>query len=829
MASSVRPPTHLHLFMLERLADHSEELRNFPIFRDLPAEILRDITAVKPPPIRRGTTIFRQGNPIHRIFLVLSGEVVLEHRNERGEVVLTRVVRPGQVFGRLELDTLEGQLGSARTTRRTEVLYIEKNVLSRLRSQYPELRNQLDRSEVIGHLRATPYFAPLSDLEIKWISDIVTIEHAERGEVLLRFGEPAQEVVVVRQGRVRLEGESADDRRWVSAGAVIGKRAALAGLQHSASAVTESKTLFYRLPAEDLEAVTALHPEQDWAGEPVRLERLLQNAPIFKDLTGQELRHLAGYTMQLHLHRPHYVVVRQGIQDEYYYILVRGTAIYYSQEVVNGEATRGPNLVMAEGEGFGEASLLLGEVADRTVETLDMTDWLRIHRTDFKLFLHEHPGARARLNIDPELRERLKSEEIVAGWQEEGERIILRARRHWIVLARNLAAVLSGLLLLVGAALAVDVALGFPPLWVMLILSGLLLAGPAVWVILDYRNDFHILTNKRVAHEERVILVSERRVSAPLDKVQEMKIDRGFWAQMLGYGHLLIATAADEGQIMFDYLPNAEVVMKRIDQEVKSAKAGVKADREELIRRQLQDRLHLGLEEKLDERALLEALPRAASQHKPRWRKLIDLMGLHQETGNRLVWRKHWLGLLIQILPPLLFVLAGVLAMILVLAGSMPATVPPELEFVLAIMLLVVLGISFFWLWWKWTDWRNDLYIVTDQNIEHIEKKPFIFDEQKTVTTLERVQNVEYHKPGPIAYLLNYGNVYIQTAAAEGELVFRYVPEPDQVQADIYHRLQRYRDLQARLREKQLKSEMADWLEAYHKLLLEERDRQAQS
>ena len=164
--------------------DFSAELARFSIFQGMPREELQALPVIKSDPIRRGTTIFKQGDLITRLFLITKGEVELVHVDKTGGA-LRRVVRAGQVLGRLELDIAEGQLGTARATQAVELLWIDKATLVHLRAKYPTLRNHLDRSEVIGHLRSIPYFAPLSNLEIKWISDIITIEEAapEQGPV----------------------------------------------------------------------------------------------------------------------------------------------------------------------------------------------------------------------------------------------------------------------------------------------------------------------------------------------------------------------------------------------------------------------------------------------------------------------------------------------------------------------------------------------------------------------------------------------------------------------------------------------------------------------
>jgi len=241
-----------------------------------------------------------------------------------------------------------------------------------------------------------------------------------------------------------------------------------------------------------------------------------------------------------------------------------------------------------------------------------------------------------------------------------------------------------------------------------------------------------------------------------------------------------------------------------------------------LIRRQLQDRLHIGLEERVSARALVEEPTYGKKKVKSRQLKLpfkSFAFGVQEGPNNRVEWRKHWLALLLSTLWPFLLTLFSAVMFALMIGNIVFQGITPGLQSFITLAAFVTMIFGFFWLWWSWTDWDNDRYILTDKDIEHIEQKPLFFDEQRQITTYERVQNVEFRKPNPLFYLLNFGYVDIQTAATEGMVTFRYVPEPDFVQTEIYRRMETYRSKQAELRLQQQKSEMIDWLDAYHKLV----------
>ncbi len=789
----------------------AEELKRFPIFSGVsPAELQRLEVRKPRAPLRPGMTIFRQGDITPWVYLIRRGIVELV-RTEPGKPPLRREAREGQTLGRLELDAKEGQLGTAKALTQVELLAVSLESLARLRASHPELESRFDRSDVIGQLRANPYLAPLEDIEIKWIADIVEVLRAEPDIILQERGEPLFELVIVRQGRVRLESEQ--DVHWVSAGAVFGYRDLIANVPSRFRAVVESPTRYFLLPREDFLALIDRHPRHDWTSAPFAVEPLLRNMGIFQNLTPDDIRRLAGYVMQIHLHRPHHTLVVAGREHPYAYILARGAALRQSITETGQtlSATIGP------GAYFGENALLFRQAADETVETLDATDWVRIHHADFLIFLNDYPEIEARLNLTEFQRQELEKVKKIESWQQEDERILFKSRRHWIVLARRLTFLFPFILFqLTLSAIYVLITQQYPPLWLELLVGALYLIPVGGWILIDYLNDYHIVTTKRIIHHEKVPLIRDSRLTAPIDQIQNLDIRRTLISQILRYGELVISTAATEGEIVFDYLPNPSIAHRILSQEMQRIRTyGLSSDLE-ARQRELQRRLHIGLEEKIDERALMETPPERLKK-KPSSLPFLRLLGLQEEANRRLVWRRHWIGL-IRITAPALTVLSAGGALALLSTSPTLDKLPNQVRYPFIALTAIVIMLGMFWLWWNWEDWENDRYIVSDQIVERIYKKPLWFDEIRTTIPLERIQNVEFTRPNPLAYLLDYGDVDIQTAAQEGKITFGYVPAPAEVQFQILNRMQNYQRNLERRRQESQKKEVLEWLEAYHKL-----------
>jgi len=76
--------------------------------------------------------------------------------------------------------------------------------------------------------------------------------------------------------------------------------------------------------------------------------------------------------------------------------------------------------------------------------------------------------------------------------------------------------------------------------------------------------------------------------------------------------------------------------------------------------------------------------------------------------------------------------------------------------------------------------WFFNVSIVTDERVIDIDF-PSILYRDISSTKIDRVQDISVKMSGFFRSLLNYGDVYIQTAGEEREFVFEAVPQPEKV------------------------------------------------
>jgi hypothetical protein len=72
--------------------------------------------------------------------------------------------------------------------------------------------------------------------------------------------------------------------------------------------------------------------------------------------------------------------------------------------------------------------------------------------------------------------------------------------------------------------------------------------------------------------------------------------------------------------------------------------------------------------------------------------------------------------------------------------------------------------------------------------------------------------------PNPLATLLGFGDVVIETAADSGRFTFYGVPHPRDVHEEIFARMEARKAAAARAGDERRAEEMAEWFRAYHQL-----------
>jgi hypothetical protein len=537
----------------------------------------------------------------------------------------------------------------------------------------------------------------------------------------------------------------------------------------------------------------------------------LGTSSLFEKLPEDELEYIASL-VEVQRHPEGSVVVRQGDPGDAFYVVLSGQLEVLQMD--KNELERIINYHLA-GHYFGEGALLTGKPRAATVRAMDEVELAVFDKRAFDQLCSRHPDIKnylIRTRVDFPGR---RPDEVADVHTRRHPYAVIERFFIPVVVLVLWAGITFGLSLFLGSSVQA-VLLGawavFSVLWLLV----------AVLLYIDWINDAFIVSTKRVIHIEKVLLLREERHEAPIDQVVSVNMETPtLMARLLGFGTLNIHTASLGKPIVFDHLTDAGRVQQVILELRDRAKAYRVAEERGQQRRILQE--HLGLHEGEEEPPTPQPPPPPPDTRGMLYHffdYFVPRMVL--VTPGEVTWRRHWYVLIKEVAAPLLALLLLAVGMIVASFSSLPLTgrisSSPFFSYFVALSLLPFLGLLG-WLWWRYEDWRNDIYTVTETSIIDRESAPFGFREQKRVGSLEDIESVYSHVPSFLAKLINLGNVIIDTAGAPRAYTFDSVYDPIAVQQEIFSRMQAYRERQ-RQRESQAEMERwADWLTTYHRLV----------
>jgi len=289
-----------------------------------------------------------------------------------------------------------------------------------------------------------------------------------------------------------------------------------------------------------------------------------------------------------------------------------------------------------------------------------------------------------------------------------------------------------------------------------------------------------------------------------------------FLGRLFHYGSVIIKTFT--GEITFRNLKDPERMVDFIDEY--RARIQISSERKEKreIDRELRQRLGWEIEDISTQTP--DDRQRTTKEEKPEkkksvWQKYFsNIFTMRFEENNVITYRKYWPTLFGKIWLPTVLVFMIILGMGFITNAFFGGQITAQLaENLLVLCLAFILLVLIPWWLYRYVDWRNDIYQVTDKYIFDIERRP-LGTEVKKAAPFENILSLEHERVGFLGYMLNYGFVTINVG--ETQFVFRNVHEPARVQQDIFNRiyaLQREKEQTEATKQRQ---RVVDVLEVYH-------------
>lgn len=550
--------------------------------------------------------------------------------------------------------------------------------------------------------------------------------------------------------------------------------------------------------------------------EQIDIKRSLMSVDIFRGLSEAQISVIAAWFKEVKI-EPWQPLFSDRDPEEDFYIIQTGKVFVAvgDQEDVS--------TILSAGEHFTEADLLFGHPDTAYITTDQPTHLLMLEAREFRHMVAAYP------QIKPWLARNIESRQLVGSrdfeWVGKDEVIYFIARKHIVMFLFSLIGpIVLGVLSF--SILYLASGANGQTTWIYgLACSSLILLAAFIWVVwdwVDWGNDYYIVTDQRVVWLEKVVFLYESRDEAPLNTILAVNSTSTLMGRIFNYGDVIVKTFT--GEITFRKLKDPKRMAAIIEEyRARLVKGSERREKRE-INKLLRQRLGLEVE---DEEALpppgipgdeqKDTVPSEEEKQKQKgfMREYLGTFFMMRfEEGDVITYRKYWPTLFGKIWIPTVLILAFILGIgILISLYFSDATSAQFTLFAILFALLMILIIFVPWWLYRYVDWRNDIYQVTDRNIIDIERRP-LGTEVKKSAPVENILSLEHERVGFLGYMLNYGFVTINVG--ETQFVFRNVHDPARVQQDIFNRIYALQRHKEEMEAVQRRQRFVDVIGVYH-------------
>lgn len=544
----------------------------------------------------------------------------------------------------------------------------------------------------------------------------------------------------------------------------------------------------------------------------------LANSHLFRGLGEEELAVVAELFEEVEYPAQHTILEQHDPADDFF--MIYSGSVNVVRRVKQEEQQLA---VLVEGDYFGgEALLQKGpRIRTATVTTRKKVQLLKLTRLQYEELLKQFP--QVKINFDVSLSSRGLSRKLQFKWVRPDEVIYFIARKHPILLVQGLAGPVSALFmvflffLLTGETLFQSTISG-----VITVLAILGIIGWGIWQVMDWENDYYIVTNQRVVWLEKIIGLYDSRHEAPLDKILSVGVETVLTGRLLSYGNVIVRTFV--GLIPFNRVSQPYQAAAIVEEYWRRAQETSHRKDVDAMKDVLKVKFGLA-EEKKKIKPLAPERKAMPSPYKPGiWMILSrDIFRLRFEERGTITYRKHFFVLLRQVAWSTFFIFLTFGAIgwrLWSLAGNEGAQLLTNSQGRVDVdtLFLVLFGLFLFILlpWWiyQYLDWSNDIFQVTQDQIFDIDRTP-LGTEKRRAAPLDNILSTRADRIGFLGYIFNFGNVYISVGSAE--LVFEDVYDPVAVQLDVDMRRLAANARKQEAKDKAERENMAEWLATYHK------------
>ena len=464
------------------------------------------------------------------------------------------------------------------------------------------------------------------------------------------------------------------------------------------------------------------------------------------------------------------------------------------------DGSQTPLATIVAGQCLNQEALFEDALQSATLRAAKLVAVLKLSRARFNRLLEQHPelsstnSGREGARISPQFAE-----------QRDDEEILLQTHRHWWSFLRS-----AWLPLLLMPAMWIGVFL-LEVQTLSLALLGLSLVLPGValmYFYLEWRNDSVIVTDQRIIRINRTILTMHRQVTqVGLESVHEINYEFPTYdpfARLFRYGKVIVKTAGAQGNLELDFMPNPEQFQKLIIEDRSYFESRQAQRHHRIVRAELQR----WMDGDADDADIASSSADSSAPPKPVRGTNGYLSARIEMSNGDIVYRKHVSVWAQHIFVPLAIILASLASLVL-----SAALISPDLRIVampIGFVALLAGCLAYYWMDW---DWRNDLYIISDDTITLVHKRPFFLQSLRDQILVERIDNVESATRGILASLMKYGDVRMSLVGADEPKMFHRVSNPQAIQQEISRRQHAKAERRAKYDARQQRQILGEYLD----------------
>lgn len=515
------------------------------------------------------------------------------------------------------------------------------------------------------------------------------------------------------------------------------------------------------------------------------------------------------------------IVFQQDAKPDAFYLIYSGSV----RVVRRVERKEHVLATLVKNDYFGEMALAANRRRSATATALVDSTLLKLSRADFEKLYKRAP--QIKINLQLAIRSRQLARRLRFKWLRPDEVVYFLARKHPIVLWEKLTWPVVAILAPVAFFYIWLYMIPFTIFALLGVVSAVAIVLWAIWLWLDWGNDYYIVTNQRVVWLERVIGIYDSRQESPISTILSVGVEANPVGKVLDYGNVVVRTFV--GKIEFTNVDHPIEAAKMVEEYWNRTREHTAGIEKEAMKNAIRKRLGLPLPPA--ERGFGEPVPLAKPTIQPPQARSgpvavlrflgADTLKLRYEVGESVVYRKHWVVLILDSWVPVLCILGTFILFLwrLIQLAYSPTEAFVSLQGGLAVdawaaAYLMALVPFAGWFTYQVLDWSNDKFEVTNEQIIDIDRKPF-GTEVRNAAPLESILGTFYERKGLLGFLFNFGTVFISVGG--NRFAFENVMDPASVQSDIDRRRMARN---ARKREGEIAAErdrMADWLATYHR------------